>query len=113
MAKKLKLTQVRSVIGSQEKKHKRVMTALGFRKNYRTLYKNDTPEVRGMLRKVSHLVACEEIDEKDIPAPSKGASTFTVLQAPAAGSVKPGTAGESAAGADTAGEAGASGEEEE
>lgn len=113
MARKLKLTQVRSVIGSQEKKHKRVMIALGFRKNYRTLYKNDTPEIRGMIQRVRHLVVCEEIDEKDIPAPSKGASTFTILQAPAAGSEKPGGAGESAAGADAAGEAGASGEREE
>ncbi len=113
MAKKLKLTQVRSVIGSQEKKHKRVMTALGFRKNYRTIYKNDTPEVRGMLHRVRHLVTCEEIDEKDIPARSKGASTFTVLKTPAAGSAGLDSAGESAAGADSAGEAGASGEREE
>jgi large subunit ribosomal protein L30 len=81
MAKKLRITQVRSVIGSQEKKHKRVMVALGFRKNYRTLYKNDTPQIRGMLQKVRHLVTCEEIDEKDIPAPSTGASSFTVLEA--------------------------------
>ncbi len=112
MARKLKLTQVRSVIGSQEKKHKRVMTALGFRKNYRTLYKNDTPEIRGMVRKVRHLVACEEIDEKDIPARSKGAPAFTVLQAPAAGSVSPDSAGEGTVGEDTDGEAGASGEKE-
>ena len=81
MAKKIRITQVRSVIGSQEKKHKRVMTALGFRKNYRTLYKNDTPAIRGMLQKIRHLVTWEEIDEKDIPASSKAPSTFTVIEA--------------------------------
>ena len=64
MAKKLKITQVRSIIGSQEKKHKRVMTSLGFTKNYATLYKNDSPQIRGMLHKVRHLVEWEEIAEK-------------------------------------------------
>ena len=84
MAKKIRMTQVRSIIHSQEKKHKRVMTSLGFRRNSRTLYKNDTPQIRGMLQKVRHLVTWEEIDEKDIPVPSKAPSTFTVLEAPAA-----------------------------
>ncbi len=84
MAKKIRITQVRSVIGSQERKHKRVMISLGFRKNYRTLYKNDTPQIRGMLQKVRHLVTWEEIDEKDVPTASKTPSTFTVLEAPAA-----------------------------
>jgi large subunit ribosomal protein L30 len=84
MAKRIRMTQVRSVIGSQEKKHKRVMTALGFRKNYRTLCKKDTPQIRGMLRKVSHLVTWEVIDEKDVPEPAKARPSFTVLEAPAA-----------------------------
>ena len=82
MAKKLKITQVRSIIHSQEKKHKRVMTSLGFTKNYATLYKNDNPQIRGMLAKVRHLVEVEEIDEKDVPTavtkPSKG---YTVIEA--------------------------------
>jgi len=81
MAKKLKITQVHSIIGSQEKKHKRVMASLGFTKNYNTLYKNDNPQIRGMLHKVRHLVEWVEIEEKDIPvagSPSKG---YTVLKA--------------------------------
>jgi large subunit ribosomal protein L30 len=80
MAKKLKITQVKSIIGSQESKHKRVMQSLGFRKNYRTLYKNDSPQIRGMLQKVRHLVEWEEMEEKDIPSadtPSKG---YTVVK---------------------------------
>jgi large subunit ribosomal protein L30 len=81
MATKLKIKQVRSIIGSQEKKHKRVMRSLGFKKNYRTLYKNDTPEIRGMLQKVRHLVEVEEINEKDIPAAGKISRGYTVLEA--------------------------------
>ncbi|MBU8921068.1 MAG: 50S ribosomal protein L30 [Bacteroidales bacterium] len=81
MAKKLKITQVRSIIHSQEKKHKVVMESLGFKRNYRTLYKNDNPQIRGMLEKVRHLVAVVEIDEKDIPAPVKKTAGFTVIEA--------------------------------
>ena len=87
MAKKLKVTQVRSIIHSQEKKHKVVMESLGFKRNYRTLYKNDNPQIRGMLAKVRHLVSVEEIDEKDIPSPVQKTAGFTVIEAgkPAAG----------------------------
>ena len=81
MAKKLKITQVRSIIGSQEKKHKRVMTSLGFTKNYATLYKNDNPQIRGMLQKVRHLVEVEEIEEKDVPAASSPSGGYTVIKA--------------------------------
>jgi large subunit ribosomal protein L30 len=81
MAKKLKVTQVRSIIGSQEKKHKRVMASLGFTKNYATLYKNDNPQIRGMLAKVRHLVEVEEIDEKDVPAAEVRTKGYTVVKA--------------------------------
>lgn len=78
----LKITQVRSVIGSQEQKHKRVMRALGFRKNYRTLYKNDTPQIRGMINKVLHLVAVEETDAPRDAAPAGGAGFTLIEKAP-------------------------------
>jgi large subunit ribosomal protein L30 len=80
MAKKLKITQVRSSIGSQEKKHLFTMKSLGFKRNYRTLYKNDTPQIRGMLKKVQHLVIWENIDERDIPSPAAKTKGFTVLE---------------------------------
>lgn len=83
MGKKLKVTQVRSIIGSQEKKHKVVMESLGFRRNYRTLYKNDSPQIRGMLQKVRHLVTWEEIDEKDVPVAGKKTAGFSVIEAAA------------------------------
>jgi large subunit ribosomal protein L30 len=77
----LKIKQIRSIIGSQEQKHRSVMRALGFKKNYRTLYKKDSPSIRGMLNKVRHLVAWEEIDEKDIPAQPEKLKGFTVIKA--------------------------------
>ena len=66
MAKMLKITQVKSIINSLYDKHRPVMESLGFTKNYRTLYKKDTPQIRGMIHRVQHLVVWEEIDEKDI-----------------------------------------------
>jgi len=62
MAKKLKLTQVKSLIGSKPK-HKRTMSAIGFHRNNETLVKNDTPQLRGMLHQVRHLVKVEELGE--------------------------------------------------
>jgi len=55
----LKITQVKSVIGSPPK-HKRTMRAIGFHHNYQTLIKEDTPQLRGMLHQVRHLVTVEE-----------------------------------------------------
>ncbi len=78
MAKKLRIRQVKSIIGSQ-KKHKLCMRALGFRRNYRLLYKEDNPLIRGMVKNVEHLVEWEEIDEKDIPSSSPVGAGFTVL----------------------------------
>lgn len=57
---KLKITQVRSVIGRPEP-HRRVITALGLHRNQTSVVHNDTPAIRGMINKVSHLVAVEEV----------------------------------------------------
>ena len=60
MAKKLKITQTRSII-DQIEPQKRTIKALGLgRPNY-TVIKADTAQVRGMIRKVSHLVKVEEV----------------------------------------------------
>jgi large subunit ribosomal protein L30 len=64
MAKKLKITQIRSII-DRPKDQKRTIEALGLgRPNYTTI-KNDTPQIRGMVKKVSHLVKVEEIEEDE------------------------------------------------
>lgn len=58
MSKKLRITQVKSLIGSQPK-HKRTMKAIGFHRHQETLVKEDTPQLRGMLQQVRHLVRVE------------------------------------------------------
>ncbi|RCK77488.1 MAG: LSU ribosomal protein L30p (L7e) [Ignavibacteriae bacterium] len=60
--KKLKITQIYSIIDTLEK-HKRTIKALGLgRPNY-SVIKKDTPQIRGMIEKVKHLVKVEEIEE--------------------------------------------------
>lgn len=60
MAKKLRITQRRSIIDTLEK-HKRTIKALGLGRPGYSVEKKDTPQIRGMLRKISHLVTVDEI----------------------------------------------------
>jgi large subunit ribosomal protein L30 len=57
-AKKIKITLVRSGI-ARPGKHKAVLAGLGLRKLNRSVVRLDTPEIRGMIDKVSHLVRVE------------------------------------------------------
>ena len=57
----LKVTQVRSVIGSQQG-HKRTVRALGLKRIRDSRVHEDTPQIRGMLHKVRHLVYYEEVE---------------------------------------------------
>ena len=60
MEKKLKITQAVSRIDTLEK-HKRTILALGLgRPNY-SVIKKDTPQIRGMINSVRHLVTVEEV----------------------------------------------------
>lgn len=59
MAKKLRITYVKSAIG-YSKRQKSTIEALGFRKLYQTVEHNDSPAIRGMITKVVHLVEVEE-----------------------------------------------------
>ena len=58
-AKKLKVTQVKSKIGAMEK-HRACLTGLGLRRIRHTVEVIDTPAVRGMINKISHLVEVSE-----------------------------------------------------
>jgi len=58
----LRITQVRSIIGRPEK-HRKILRGLGLRKIGDMVIRKDTPEIRGMIRKVSHLLKVEEIEE--------------------------------------------------
>ncbi len=57
---KLKITQVRSLVGRPQK-HRRVVWALGLRRNQTSVVHDDTPSIRGMVQKVCHLVTVEEV----------------------------------------------------
>jgi large subunit ribosomal protein L30 len=57
----LKVTQVRSVVGSIQG-HKRTVRALGLKRIRDSRVHEDTPQIRGMVRKVQHLVKAEEVD---------------------------------------------------
>ena len=57
----LRVTQVKSVIGSKQD-HKRTVRALGLKRIRDSRVHEDTPQIRGMLHKVRHLVSYEEVD---------------------------------------------------
>ena len=57
--RKLKVTQVKSVI-DRSKKQKDTMIALGLKKMNQSVVKEATPQIVGMLTKVKHLVNIEE-----------------------------------------------------
>lgn len=57
---KLKITQVRSTIGRPQNQCLNIK-ALGLGKINRTVEREDTPVIQGMIRKVSHLVTVTEV----------------------------------------------------
>jgi len=59
MSDTLTVTQIKSGIGST-KKIRATLVGLGLTKMYKTITRKDTPEIRGMIAKVQHLVRVEE-----------------------------------------------------
>ena len=59
-AKELKVTLVRSKYG-RLKSHKACVTGLGLRKMHHTVTVADTPENRGMINRISYMLAVEEV----------------------------------------------------
>ncbi len=59
MADVITLTLKKSKIGST-KKIRATLVGLGLTKTNKTIVRKDTPEIRGMLKKVQHLVEVEE-----------------------------------------------------
>ncbi len=62
MSKKLRVRQTGSTIG-RSKDQKKVVEALGLRRLHQVVVHEDTPQVRGMIDKVSHLLEIEEVSE--------------------------------------------------
>ena len=56
--KKIKVTLVKSIIGTKQD-HRATVKGLGLRRINHTSELLDTPAVRGMIRKVAYLVKCE------------------------------------------------------
>jgi large subunit ribosomal protein L30 len=61
VTKKLKITLVKSYIGRPEK-HRKILRGMGLQKLNRTVLLKDTPEIRGMINKVSHLLSVVETE---------------------------------------------------
>ena len=60
----LRITQVRSTIG-QKPKARATVAGLGLKRIRHTVVQPDRPEIRGMVAKVAHLVAVEEVESAD------------------------------------------------
>ncbi|MCI0529599.1 MAG: 50S ribosomal protein L30 [Nitrospira sp.] len=57
------ITLTRSPIG-RSYKQKHIVRGLGLKKLHQTVIRLDTPEIRGMVAKISHLVVVEESPDK-------------------------------------------------
>lgn len=60
MPTKLRITQIRSAIDRPDIQ-KRIVRSLGIRKVSHTVEKNDTPQIRGMIKKIEHLLKVTEV----------------------------------------------------
>ena len=56
----LKITQIKSAIGYKQKA-KSTLTALGLKMVSQSVEKTDTPQIRGMLKKIEYLVKVEKV----------------------------------------------------
>ncbi|MGR2753024.1 50S ribosomal protein L30 [Agromyces arachidis] len=58
---KLKVTQVKSKV-SEKQNQRDTLRSLGLKKIGQSVVREDTPQVRGYVKTVAHLVTVEEID---------------------------------------------------
>ena len=58
---RLKVTQVRSVIGTKQNQRD-TLRSLGLKRIHDVVVKEDRPEIRGMVSTVTHLVQVEEVE---------------------------------------------------
>ncbi len=58
---KLKVTQIKSLIG-QEDRNRKVIVGLGLKRIGKSVVVDNTPAFRGMIKKIIHLVRVEEAD---------------------------------------------------
>jgi len=60
---KLRITQLRSSIGCKQNQ-RATLASLGLRKIRQSVQRDDTPQIRGMIQTVRHLVAVEEVNAR-------------------------------------------------
>jgi large subunit ribosomal protein L30 len=58
---RLRVTQTRGLAG-KPRRQRDTVRALGLRRIRHSVIKDDRPEIRGMIARVSHLVAVEEVE---------------------------------------------------
>ena len=58
---RLKVTQTRSKVGGK-REHRETLRSLGLKRIGDVVVKEDRPEIRGMVRTVTHLVTVEEVE---------------------------------------------------
>lgn len=63
MAKQLKFTQIKGLVGCTQTQIDSVRS-LGLKRINHVVIKDDRPEYRGMAKAVPHLVTVEEVDDK-------------------------------------------------
>ena len=61
MMVRLKITQVRSGIGNKQNQ-RQTLRSLGLKRVHDVVVKEDRPEIRGMVKTVTHLVTVEEVE---------------------------------------------------
>jgi large subunit ribosomal protein L30 len=67
----LKITQVRSTIGARHKQRASLRT-LGLRRIRHSVVREDSPQVRGLIAVVNHLVEVEPVTSGDAKPKAKG-----------------------------------------
>jgi large subunit ribosomal protein L30 len=58
--KKIKITLIKSLAGKKER-HRRTIKALGLKKVYSSVIKEDNPQIRGMIDRVSYMVKVNDV----------------------------------------------------
>lgn len=61
MAKRIRITQIRSAVGRQ-KIQRRTLAALGIRRHQQSVVHDDTPAIRGMIARIDYLLEVTEVD---------------------------------------------------
>lgn len=61
MSSRVRITYSKSAIG-YDKSQRATVQALGLRKLNQTVEHDDTPVIRGMINKISHLVTVQEVE---------------------------------------------------